>query len=373
MNIPLGWPNFRAPANIMQFSHETNKLQNDGSIYYRNNYIKSENNARTYDQKTRPEKNTIFSTTASNFDNEETRRGFISQHTKTKGVIDDETLEMLRQITEIKKLLGQNQSSSGLFTGIGDISKQFIGRQISSELVALSLLHKNIVDNNRNIGFRGGLCYNCCSCWIDIVRNDKEEGMKSLLLQKPARHECDAKKVLEISKYNFQDITNKKNELYNRLSDIFTSIVSSIILFGQKPIHLNIEELNSPPPQQQETPPLNCPSFSSKSFQPQNQSLGNNKGTEKAEQNERQSSSWFREENYYVDLGNIEEVKKNHWAYRAIRGIGRRGEGKTSIIIEGSELADFFRTARATFGAFRVQMAEDGLAHYFFMYFSISN
>ena len=63
--------------------------------------------------------------------------------------------------------------------------------------------------------------------------------------------------------------------------------------------------------------------------------------------------------------------KESHWAYRAIKE-EKRGD-KKSIIIDGGELIDFVRTARATFGTFRVQMGEDASSRYFFMYLSISN
>jgi hypothetical protein len=60
------------------------------------------------------------------------------------------------------------------------------------------------------------------------------------------------------------------------LSDFLTLVASSLILFGQKPIHLNIEELNSTPPQKQ-TSSLNHPAFRESFIESQNQSLGNNK------------------------------------------------------------------------------------------------
>ena len=195
MNIPSGWSNFNAPTNTTQFSHETNKLQRDGSNY-------------------------------------------LSGHTKNKRIIDAETFEMLRLMIERKKNFGQNRLISGLSPNIEDISKHFIGRQLPSELTALFLIHKNIVDNNRNFGYRGRLCYNCCSYWIDSVHNNKEEGMKSLMLEKSPMHECDAKKVLEISKCNIHDLASKKDQTYNGLSNFFTLMASSIILFGQT--HLSV-------------------------------------------------------------------------------------------------------------------------------------
>ena len=190
------------------------------------------------------------------------------------------------------------------------------------------------------------------------------------MLEKPPTHECDPKKVLLVNKSNFQDLASKKNQAYDKLSDLFTSMVSGIILFGQKTFCLNIEELDSAP---QQTDPLYHPSVRLKSFtEPQNDlSFGDNKRIgEKADQNERQLSSWIKEEDC-IDIGNINEFKESHWAYRAIKE-EKRGD-KKSIIIDGGELIDFVRTARATFGTFRVQMGEDDLTHYFFMHFSILN
>jgi hypothetical protein len=86
--------------------------------------------------------------------------------------------------------------------------------------------------------------------------------------------------------------------------------------------------------------------------------------------NERQLSSGIIGEDC-INLGNIIEIKESHWTYRAIKE-EKRGD-KKSIIITGGELIDFVRTTRATFGTFRVQMGEDDLTNYFFMYFSILN
>jgi hypothetical protein len=104
MNIQSEWSDIHASTNMMKFTHETNKLQRDGSSYRdQSDYAKSYNtpNTSAY-QKIYPEKNTILSVTASNHDNEKTRRGFSSQHTK-KNVIDDETLQLLLRMAEIKK------------------------------------------------------------------------------------------------------------------------------------------------------------------------------------------------------------------------------------------------------------------------------
>jgi hypothetical protein len=334
MNIQSGWSNIHhASTHMIRFTHETNKLQRDGSSYRdHNNYNKSDNNTNTSTyQKIYPEKNTILSATASNHDNEKARRGFLSQHTKNRSVIDDETLQLLYQMAEMKKFSEQNQlPQSNLYSTV-EVTGQFNGIQLPTELVAACLIHKNIVDNNRNIGYRGRLCNKCLSYWIDFAYNNEEEGMKLLMLEKFSGHKCDQKKVLEISKCNGLDLVSKNNEARRKLSDLFTLIASSTItVFGQKPLYLHIEEL--------------------------------------IEHDNPQLFSWIKKEDS-IDLGNIKEIKESHWAYRAIKE--EKGD-KKGIIINSSELVDFFRTALATFGTFRVQMGEDNLPHYFFIYFYLN-
>jgi hypothetical protein len=115
--------------------------------------------------------------------------------------------------------------------------------------------------------------------------------------------------VLEISKFNSQDLTSKKIKTYEGLNDFLTLVASSLILFGQKPIHLNIEELNSTPPPQKQTSSLNHPAVRKSFTESQNQSLGNNKEIgKKAEQNEPQPSPWIKEEDC-INLGKIKEIK----------------------------------------------------------------
>jgi hypothetical protein len=334
MNIQSGWSNIHASTNMMKFTHETNKLQRDGSSYRdHSDYTKSDNNTNTSAyQKMYPEKNTILPAIASNHhDNEKARRGFLSQHTKNKSVIDDETLQLLHQMAEIKKLSEQNQLLRPNLYSTVEVLRQFNGIQLPNELVAANLIHKNIVDNNRNIGYRGRLCYKCLSYWIDFAHNNEEEGMKLLMREKFSGHECDQKKVLEISKCNGLDLVSKNNEARRKLSDLFTLIAASIItVFGQKPLYLHTEEL--------------------------------------IEHDNPQLFSWIRKEDR-IDLGNIKEIKESHWAYRAIKQ--EKVGDKKSIIVNSSELVDFFRTALATFGTFRVQM-EDNLPHYFFIYFILN-
>ena len=104
-------------------------------------------------------------------------------------------------------------------------------------------MYKHMIDNNRNVGFRGYLCTNCFSYGANLVCNNKEEGMKSLLFEMPSSHKCDPKNCQEINKLNCQDVENKKVQACKGLSDLVTLMISGIVLFGQKTVYLNIEEL----------------------------------------------------------------------------------------------------------------------------------
>ena len=62
MNIQSEWSNIHASTNMMKFTHETDKLQRDGSIYRdQSDYTKSDNNTNTSAyQKIYPEKILFF-------------------------------------------------------------------------------------------------------------------------------------------------------------------------------------------------------------------------------------------------------------------------------------------------------------------------
>jgi hypothetical protein len=107
-------------------------------------------------------------------------------------------------------------------------------------------MYKHMIDSNRNVGFRGYLCTNCFSYGSNLVCKNKEEGMKSLLLEKTSSHKCDPKNCQEINKLNCQDVENEKVQACKGLSDLVTLIISGLVLFGQKTGYLNIEELRLP-------------------------------------------------------------------------------------------------------------------------------
>jgi hypothetical protein len=77
------------------------------TYYYFNNHNYTSSPHQTY-----PNNNANFSAAQNNFNNQEIRRESPSPPSEKMGIIDDESLEMFRQMVEIKKLLGQNQWSS---------------------------------------------------------------------------------------------------------------------------------------------------------------------------------------------------------------------------------------------------------------------
>ena len=38
----------------------------------------------------------------------------------------------------------------------------------------------NFLISNKNVGFRGHICYNCFECWVDLLYSDSEQ-IKSLI------------------------------------------------------------------------------------------------------------------------------------------------------------------------------------------------
>jgi hypothetical protein len=146
-------------------------------------------------------------------------------------------------------------------------------------------------------------------------------------------------------------------------------MIAGTVLFGQKTVYLNIEELNSESPQT--TLPFYRPQHWLNPFDKRHKELVMDARKRIEEQDERkeqqQPHTWIKEEDC-ISLGDINELKAGHWAYRAIK---EKGEDKEGIVMDDNALIDFVRTAMANFGTFRVQMEDDRSTRYFFMYFNI--
>jgi hypothetical protein len=82
-------------------------------------------------------------------------------------------------------------------------------------------------------------------------------------------------------------------------------------------------------------------------------SLPYRKNNTRVDDDNKQSPLRTEKDHYInIDLDNIEE-KQKHWAYRVIKE--EEGNEK-SIITNKEDLIDFFKTTKATFGAFQVKI-----------------
>ena len=196
---------------------------------------------------------------------------------------------------------------------------------------------------NKNIvGFRGYICYNCLSYWAQSNKGD----MKSLIQVKP-NHKCDPNKVAHA--LNVLDIQNKKNELYGELIDFLVTLVKCLIvraLFSQRNIYLKVEELV----------PTSYPSdFTAGKHDSNVQASATN--------NSNKDPLLSTQEEQSTDLTNI---KENNWAYRIIK---EEEQLEKSIVMNNDELIDFVKTAKGTFGTFRVKTKDNRIKErYFLMY-----
>ena len=51
----------------------------------------------------------------------------------------------------------------------------------------------NVLTSNKNVGFRGHMCYDCFECWVDLLYSDSEQ-IKSLIIStNSSPHTCNLK------------------------------------------------------------------------------------------------------------------------------------------------------------------------------------
>jgi hypothetical protein len=158
-------------------------------------------------------------------------------------VLQDE----LRQAIEIKKMVNQmwpttNQSFASDFMPLLITAMLFRNTFDSRTFLALNSLPE-IVKENKNVGFRGRICYNCSTCWVDLVYNNEGE-MKSPLYTEPCLHSCDPEKVTAAQE--IQDVKIKKSKLENQLIPLLLSLTyMRANCWSGKP-YLKTEELTYP-------------------------------------------------------------------------------------------------------------------------------
>ena len=276
--------------------------------------------------------------------------------------------------------LAQPQDTLGLTMSLFNGSKTAAPNLVNYNY---ALQFYNVLTSNKNVGFRGHMCYNCFECWVDLLYSDSEQQIKSLINStKPSTHICNPKKVTDAHQ-NAEDIQSKKDELQNVLTDLllFLTIICWCCL-GQNKIYLKTEELTYP------TPPLSSSSSSSHPafdlLQRQNYNFppwvdNNDSSIEQELRSQQQyppSSFWIEEEQAQIESNNcnsididLTKVEEKHWAYRAIKEA--LDDGKSSIEIDSGELIDFLKRARATFGIHVTDIGES--IRHFFMYLSFKN
>jgi hypothetical protein len=248
--------------------------------------------------------------------------------------------ELLRgyvEFSDLSKRLSSNPSQSPVMMGNIPISSS-----LPSSLSNLNNFqtNNNIMNNNRlPIGYKVRLCNKC-------LPGNRVEPILASSLEMEAltkvNHVCEA----EIPASSIQQ-EHVKNSPINIINEARVNLVSYLMQVvnmrtGQQEgggagvdVHLKAQELNNP------------------------KLLLQHMGNKKLPENR----SWIEEEDY-IDLGNISHSKnvekEKNWADRVIKE-----EGAIKMIkINKNELTDFVNNAKATFGAFEVQL-DDGDKHYF--------
>ena len=306
----------------------------------------------------------------------------------------DKLLETIAEAVEIKKMLskrlqsfspssssflGQLPDTIGLTMSPFSRSKTAAAPNLVNYNYALQFC--NVLISNKNVGFRGHICYNCFECWVDLLYSNSEQ-IKSLINStKPSTHTCNPKKVTDAHQ-NAEDIRSKEDELQNALTDLllFLTIICWC-WFGQRKIYLKTEELTTAPPPLSSSSSSSHPTFDP--LQSQNYNFpprvdNNDSRIEQELRSQQQqyppSSFWIEEEEQdriesnncnSIDI-DLTKVQEKHWAYHAIKEA--LDDGKSSIEIDGGELIDFLKRARATFGIHVTDIGES--IRHFFMYLS---
>jgi hypothetical protein len=303
--------------------------------------------------------------------------------------------ETIAEAVEIKKMLSKQlqsfSSPSSSFLGqlantVGLTMPLFSGIKTASPNLVnynYALQFYNILISNKNVGFRGHICYNCFECWVDLLYSDSEQ-IKSLINStNSSPHKCDPKKVAD-SHQNAEDIQSKKDELQNALTDLLLCLTLICwCCFGQNKIYLKTEELidlaplSSSPPH----PAFHHLQRQNNNHHPRVDDVGGSCSSVEQELRSQQqqhppSSFWIEEERDRIENNNcnsididLTKVEEKHWAYRAINEA--LDDGKSSMEIDSGELVDFVRTTKASFGVHVADIGES-IRHYF-MYLSFKN
>jgi hypothetical protein len=304
----------------------------------------------------------------------------------------DKLHETIREAIEFKKMLSKqlqsfSPSSSSFLAQLPDTvgltMSLFSGIKTAPTPNQVNynsaLQFYNVLISNKDVGFRGHICYNCFECWVDLLYDDSEQ-IKSLINStNSSLHTCNPKKVVD-GHQNAQEIQSKKDELQNVLTDLllFLTIICWFCV-GQNKIYLKTEELTAQPPLSSSSSSPSHPAFDllqgqNSNFPPRVDDVGGSIEQElrRPSQQYPPSSFWIEEEQEQIESNcnsidiDLTKVQEKHWAYRAIKEA--LDDGKSSIEIESSELIDFLKRARATFGIHVTDIGES--IRHFFIYLS---
>ena|GEM_PF-1671238 len=202
---------------------------------------------------------------------------------------------------------------------------------------------RNMSGTNKNIvGFQGYICYNCLSYWAQSFEGDT----KSLIQVKP-NHQCDPKKIVHA--LNLLDIQNKKKVLYDELIDFLVTLAKYLIVHAfasQRKIYLRLKELVL----------TSYPSDITARIQDSNVQPAITTNIIK-------NPLLSTPEEQPTDLTNI---KENNLSSHIIK---EEEQIEKSIEMNYDELIDFVKTARGTFGIFRIRTIDNIIKErYFLMY-----
>jgi hypothetical protein len=99
----------------------------------------------------------------------------------------DRLLETIRMAVEIRKMLSKQPQSfsspSGSFLGqlpdtVGLTMSLFNGIKTAAPNLVnynYAIQFYNVLISNKNVRFRGHICYNCSECWVDLLYSNDEQ------------------------------------------------------------------------------------------------------------------------------------------------------------------------------------------------------
>lgn len=247
----------------------------------------------------------------------------------------DDIFEIYRKYQEMTSIPNQNKATSDQSAFAGIFARMVIPQKPISQNNMLPLL--KVIYENRNVGYRGRICYNCKSSWVDILYDNEKEA--KFLYEPPPPHKCDPKKIVDYK--HVDKLQTLKDDLQKGLMELLlNSAITTIVFLGFQPVHLKAIELDS----------------RNYAHEKEQQQTGNSPNIGNVNEN----STPLVEEGF-KELRNLDE---KHWAFQAIKN----GEYVISIPSRLDQLIEFLFTNKGSFGIFRSMI--NGSMRYFFMYLS---